>query len=90
MKIIPLRGLNIRGVGHAPSGIPVEVDEKQAKELIILGVARKAPPLPVVEPAAAVEAPASPVVETAVAPAAPEAAVAPAAPAAAKPARRRG
>jgi hypothetical protein len=67
VKIIPLRGLNIRGIGHAPSGVPVEVDEALAKELLILGVARKAPP-----PVAAPAAPPAPVVETAAAPAAPE------------------
>jgi hypothetical protein len=61
MKIIPLRGLSIDGQ-HAPSGVPVETSDAKGKELIELGVARKAPPEP---PAPAVEAPAAPVVETA-------------------------
>ena len=84
MKIIPLRGLNIRGVGHAPSGEPVEVAEALAKELIILGVARKAPLVPV---APAAPPPVAPVIETAAAAPAAETAEASTAATARKPRR---
>lgn len=66
MKIVPLRGLSINNV-HAPQGVPVDVEDKLAGELIGLRVAIRAPEAPpaVVEE---VPAPAAPVIETAAVP----------------------
>jgi hypothetical protein len=71
MRIVPKRGLSINNV-HAPQGVPVDVEDKLALELIALDAARYAPaevvaPVPVVAP--------EPVIETAEAAPAPETAV---------------
>jgi hypothetical protein len=63
IRIIPIRGLNIRGHGHADAGEIVSCDDAQARELVGLRVAHFAPHE---------TAPATPVIETAAAAPAPE------------------
>lgn len=65
MRIIPIRGLNIRGHGHADAGEIVDCDDALARELVGIGVADFAP-------AASSTHPAPAVIETAEAPRAPE------------------